>query len=111
MAKGGAFKEELERATNRARLSYVKTHWGKVGKGETFEVSAVDVCRAERVMPVLGVLREVVYETIKMGDKGPTEYVHAFSRRDPPLLIYSQECQKIVIAGGGYRVTWRGIVG
>jgi hypothetical protein len=91
-----------------AQASYAKTHWGKTGNGRSLNLEAVDVCDAELV--TLGTLREVVYETVKGGDGGPTEYEHAFSRRKPPLLVYCQRSQKLVIAGGEYRVTWRGIV-
>lgn len=100
-------RAELEDAERAAR-SYVRTHWGRQGSGELLTLPMLDP-RAG-ALTVLGELREIVYETQKGLDRGPVEYVHEFSRRRPPLLVYHQGCQLLGIAGGEYRVTWRGIV-
>lgn len=93
-----------------AQVSYAKTHWGDLGEGEILEGEALDVCKEETLV-TLGVLREIAYETFKMGDGEPAVYEHAFSKRSPPILAYGQKSGKLVIIAGGYVVSWRGIVG
>ena len=93
--------------TLRQRLSYAATHWGRRGS-KLLDLVACD-CKGELVG--LGKLREIVYETVKGNDPAPTEYQHEFSRRSPPVLAYCVSCRRLVIAGGTYKVTWRGIVG
>jgi hypothetical protein len=92
-----------------ARASYMKTHWGDPGNGSVEQGEAVDVCKEELV--TLGVLREIAYETVKLGDGGPAVYEHKFSRRSPPILAYGRKSGKLVIISGGYSVNVRGIVG
>jgi len=69
---------------------------------------------------VLGALESVTYSTKKGGeDQGKlTDYVHKFGERLPWLAFHvcelGKKCPshgKLVVAGGSYRVTERGIVG
>ena len=97
-----------------AKLSYLKTHWGAAGNGEVVTGEAVDISDEDDTLVALGLLTEIVYTTIKGGDKAPTEYLHKFSKRNPPLLAYGQKSGKLVIVSprkGGYFVSVRGIVG
>lgn len=55
-----------------------------------------------------GELREIQYDTEKLGD-GPSSYVHEFLRPFPTLARTRRG--HLVICGGGYRFTLRGIVG
>lgn len=100
-------KAELEDAEKAAR-SYARTHWGRQGEGKILTLPMLSPKAG--TLTTLGLLREIVYETEKGVDREPVEYVHEFSRRHPPLLVYHQGCQLLGIAGGEYRVTWRGIV-
>jgi len=102
-------RAELEAAEKRARRDYRVTHWGLGGEKATRSLECVDVCR-EGPLVELGQLVSVVYLTRKLGDRGPTEYEHDFSG-SLPVLAYSGEGKRLVVAGGSYRVTPRGIVG
>ena len=96
-----------------ARASYAKTHWGDMGNGEVSQGEALDISKEETLV-TLGVLREIVYETVKGLEDSPAEYEHKFSKRNPPILAYGQKSGKLVIISprhGGYFVSWRGIVG
>jgi hypothetical protein len=96
-----------------ARASYAKTHWGDMGNGEVSQGEALDITKEETLV-TLGVLREIVYETVKGLEDAPAEYEHKFSKRNPPILAYGQKSGKLVIISprhGGYFVSWRGIVG
>lgn len=96
-----ASPEEVRRAFRRYRV----THWGLAGEQEVTASRAADP--RQGVLTQLGTLREVTYETSKAGDPKRTWYTHKFSS-PLPELAYSQS--GLVICGGGYRVTWRGIV-
>ena len=107
-------KKNHLRSARTAALSYVATHWGEAGNGEVVTGEAVDVHDEDDTLVALGLLTEIVYTTIKGGDKAPTEYEHHFSKRNPPLLAYGQKSGKLVIVSpkkGGYFVSVRGIVG
>jgi hypothetical protein len=89
-----------------AAREYVKTHWGLRGPVE---------CRRLRVpnpfaeTPVeMGALVAVVYRTRKGVDRELVDYEHEFERPLPRLCFTSAG---LIIAGGGYRVDTRGIVG
>jgi len=109
----GAFARALGRRENpcgagagKAAVRYRLTHWGLGGKSaRPVAMRAADPTCG--VYTLLGELRSVVYFTEKGGDGGPAEYEHEFSRPRPELL-YSDG--GLVIAGGGYHVSARGIV-
>ena len=87
--------------------SYQEAHWGEKGSFRTRRVWAPDPSEGELI--VLGTLTEIVYLTVKGGDGGRgTDYTHEFER-SRPLLCYNRT--GLVIAGGGYKVSARGIVG
>lgn len=57
----------------------------------------------------VGVLRGLRYRTSKLGDPPNSIYEHEFEQTKP-ILAYDRSSM-LIIAGGGYRITWRGIVG
>ncbi len=86
--------------------AYVRTHWGDEGDWEKRK-SAVPSVQAGPLI-VLGELVRVDYRTVKAGD-GESVYFHHFGPRALPWLAFNGS--GLFIAGGGYRVTTRGIVG
>mgnify|MGYP005846928769 CR=1 FL=1 len=60
-----------------------------------------------RVLVELGELRALVYRAAR--DGRPRQYVHFFER--PPRLLADAHGRQLVIAGGRYCVTRRGIEG
>lgn len=93
----------------KALAEYRRSHWGLSGDGKVRDGRAPDPRAGTLVQ--LGELVSVVYLTRKLGDLAPTEYEHDFGRggRGLPLLAYNRT--GLVIVGGAYRVTARGIVG
>jgi hypothetical protein len=91
----------------RARMAYRITHWGAGGSHPGVRV--LPAANPADPLVELGELFSLVYRTHKLGD-GPSEYEHEFSA-PLPLLAFSVESRRLVIAGGHYRVTARGIVG
>jgi hypothetical protein len=85
---------------------YVVNHWGKTGKNR---ISRLRCPLPDGVLSELGILKSVVYETRKGGDDGPTEYEHDFEKPYPVLAV--NEAGLLLICGGKYKVTVRGIVG
>lgn len=86
--------------------SYRGTHFGHGGTTPTLEAVCGDPRDALRP---IGTLAGVVYRTTKAGDPPESPYRHEFESTRP-FLAYDRY-GLYVIAGGSYRVTWRGIVG
>jgi len=60
-------------------------------------------------LTALGKLVSLVYVTEKAGDGGLVEYEHDFGPKDLAIVAFNRT--GIVLVGGGYRVTERGIEG
>jgi hypothetical protein len=99
----------------KASAEYKRTHWGDIGTGK----HVVGVATRIASLAELGPVRNIVYTTRKGGDPAGelVDYDHTFGRDRPILFEHSchepkcPERGQLVIAGGGYRVTERGIVG
>lgn len=57
---------------------------------------------------LIGTLDAVCYTTVRDGKR--ESYIHRFKKAARPLLASSHDGQQILILGGGYRFTDRGIV-
>lgn len=102
--------EEVVKDVHRADKEYEATHWGRRPPHGLVVVDAADP-RSGETFVVLGRLYAVTYETRKGKDRGPTLYEHVFSKTRP-LLCYSQkQGGRLIIGGGTYKVTERGIEG
>jgi hypothetical protein len=92
------------KAVEAAMRIYRRDHWGQRGSWKQSRLSAAD----PRLLSVaLGELVAVVYRTKKGGDVQLTDYEHHFSR---PLPILSYHAGGLLILGGKYHVTERGII-
>ncbi|HJW55870.1 MAG TPA: hypothetical protein VJ577_11400 [Burkholderiaceae bacterium] len=73
--------------------------------GECFSVEKPDM---PNVALVVGYLDGVMYETIR---DGKTEkYLHRFKKKSRPLLCSSSDGKQLIVLGGAYDFTDRGIV-
>lgn len=97
--------EAVVEDAEQADRDYEKFHWGRAPTEATWE--RVPNVRPGDVLSSLGELSEVAYETKKGGEHAI--YVHAFDAPKPHLGATSDG--GLVIVGGNYRVTRRGIVG
>jgi hypothetical protein len=93
------------RAIEAARAEFKAFHWGNEST-EIIEAEAPQL-RAGQVLMVLGELHAVEYDTEKGAEVG--RYCHDFEHEKP--LLCSTADGQLVIVGGQYRVTPRGIVG
>lgn len=91
----------------RAEAEYKRMHWGQEGERGTRAYVAGDP-REPQVE--LGELVSITYRTRKGEDMELVDYVHAF-KKTRPRLTYVTSSRKLIIAGGTYDVTERGIVG
>jgi hypothetical protein len=97
-------KSAAERAVEAAVKQYRRDHWGQSGPHRVRALRAAD----PRILSIeLGELVAVVYRTKKGEDTRLTDYEHHFSR---PLPVLSYNHTGLVIAGGKYHVTERGII-
>lgn len=93
---------EIDRGVRDYRIK----HWGTRGAYRAQRLSCADPSQGPLVE--LGQLVSVTYETTKAGDPPGTWYTHEFTR---PLPVLAYSSGGLVVCGGHYRVTWRGIVG
>lgn len=61
-----------------------------------------------KAVAVIGELDGVLYTTIRDGVK--EKYIHKFAAKDKPVLCISPDGRQIVLVGGNYVFTERGIV-
>lgn len=112
-ARKPAKKAPAKRRTNgaaatipAAKKKYKRLHWGLTGRGKVARTTAPDPSKGTLVL--LGDVVSIVYRTAKGAD-GLSEYEHEFSGPLPKLLVTTDG--GLVIGGGSYRVTTRGIEG
>lgn len=74
-------------------------------KGKLVTVSKPDM---PDVALIVGYLDAVMYETIRDGKV--EKYIHKFKKKSRPLLASSYDGNQLLILGGGYNFTDRGIV-
>ena len=102
-----AARKITESDVKKAIKDYDRVHWGQRGNGR-----AVQTVAANPLLPLveLGQLVQVVYRTRKGKDRMPTDYTHDFSARGLPLLAFEKNTSLLVITGGIYHVSERGII-
>ena len=96
----------VESAVTEAQRAYRQTHFLARGDEPQTIARAAD---PSGVLTRLGLLVGIQYLTTKAGDPPNSIYNHAFE--NPPILCFNSPERLLVIAGGSYKVTWRGIVG
>jgi hypothetical protein len=90
-----------------AMKMYERTHWGQVGPVDYRKLRVADPFHDACVE--LGQLVSIVYRTKKGRDRELTDYEHEF-KRELPRLAFTMNERLLVICGGGYTVSERGIV-
>ena len=89
----------------KAKRDYRFKHWGLKGNGKASPMTCADP--AHEPLTQMGHLVRVVYETDKLGDPKSTHYEHDFSR---PLPVLAYSSGGLVICGGRYKISARGII-
>jgi len=75
---------------------------------EAEAIDVIDIPPIPDAVAVIGTLDAVEYTTVR---EGKTElYRHKFRAKDRPLLCVSPDRRQILIVGGGFQFTDRGIV-
>lgn len=87
---------------------YVRTHWGQEGHRRPERLRAAILAEGADLI-LLGDLVSCVYRTRKGIDAEPTDYEHAFATPRPRLAYTPGGL--LVIAGGRYTISERGIIG
>jgi hypothetical protein len=84
---------------------FARFHWGDRAAGVT--VGHAPIVLPDEVLTVLGVLDRIDYATTKAGERAI--WYHHFKRQKPKLAHTA--AGRLIIVGGSYRVTARGIEG
>ena len=71
-------------------------------------LATVPVPNAPKVAIVVGYCDGVLYSTVRDGK--PEKYIHEFAKRDRPLLLVTPKGERVILYGGNYTFTERGIV-
>jgi hypothetical protein len=71
-------------------------------------LAEVDLPLAPRVALVVGFCDGLLYTTVRDGKE--ERYIHEFAKRDRPLFLVSPDGRQLILYGGNYRFTERGIV-
>lgn len=90
----------------RAQHEFRRFHWDE--EPDALVRASAPVVTPGSVLVEIGELREVVYRTTKGGGE-VTDWWHAFKDRRPVLAFNSSG--RLVVVGGSYKITPRGIVG
>jgi len=97
-------KSSIDRAVEAALKQYKRDHRGQDGPRGVRGFRAAD----PRILSIeLGDLIAVIYRTKKGEDTRLTDYEHHFAR---PFPVLSYNHTGLIIAGGKYHVTERGII-
>ena len=96
--------ERMARGGRKAAKEYRDFHWGRDADGTA--VWEAPLVRPHDVLTELGELVEIAYATTK--DEAAV-WVHPFEPRRPVLA--STATGRLVVVGGSYRITARGIEG
>ena len=75
---------------------------------KTRRAGVVEIPDLPPTVAVIGTLDFVGYTTVRDGRK--EAYIHRFAARDKPLLCVSPDGEQIILVGGNYDFTERGIV-
>ena len=99
---------------SRARAGYLKeldraadTYESFTGRAATHQTK--HSVPSAKVGFALGPLVGVIYRASRADDGGTHEYLHRFRKSSQPLLIASDDGKSLVISGGKFQVTERGI--
>lgn len=72
------------------------------------ELGVIEIPPIPAEVAVIGVLDGVMYTTVRDGVK--EKYIHKFRESDKPLLCVSPDARQLLVVGGAYVFTERGIV-
>lgn len=75
---------------------------------EATEIDTVNVRPLPKVAAAIGRITAICYETIRDGRK--EDYMHEFARVDRPIFAVSPDGRQLLLIGGNYDFTERGIV-
>lgn len=72
------------------------------------EIGHVEKPTIPDVLAVIGEIEAIAYNTIREGKK--ERYIHEFAKKSRPLFCVTPDGKQIVLIGGSYNFTERGII-
>jgi hypothetical protein len=97
-----------ERMPRSTQLQKAKRRFTRFTGHDAEEVGRVEIPSLPKVATVIGELDGVMYMTVRDGNE--EKYVHEFKGTAKPLLCVSPDGAQLLIVGGSYLFTERGIV-
>lgn len=102
------------RARTRAKLSQRKDVQQAASLYERFSghearpVGTVKLPKPPKVAVAIGPCDAILYSTVRDGVR--EKFIHKFKAKDAPIMMISPDGKQIMLVGGNYRFTERGIV-
>jgi hypothetical protein len=93
---------------NRAELKAASKLYSDFTGNDEPEVVPVKVRSLPKTALAVGTILGVIYETVRDGEK--ERYIHQFKARSRPLFAVSHDGKQLLMLGGAYDFTDRGIV-
>lgn len=96
------------RSTGRSDTQRAGTRYKRFTGHDPEEVSRVELPPLPKAAAVIGDVTAICYRTVRDGRE--EDYIHEFSAHAQPLLCVTPDGKQILLIGGRYTFTERGIV-
>lgn len=102
------------RAKSRAKLSQradvkkAASLYERFSGHEAEVVGTVKIPNLPKVGVAIGKIAGIMYDTVRDGNA--EKYIHKFKKKDAPTLVVSPDGKQLLLVGGHYDFTERGIV-
>lgn len=94
--------------SKKAQLSHAAHLYSQFSGHDADEFQEIEKPQYPDVVTVIGELEAVVYSTVR--DNEHERYVHEFRKSSRPMLCVSPDGNQLLIIGGKFQFTERGIV-
>ena len=97
-----------KRRPTRNRIEQAADLYERFSGHEAEEIGTVSVPQMPEVGVAIGEIAFIGYDTVR--DGVAEKYIHRFHKADRPLFVVSPDGRMLLLVGGRYRFTERGIV-
>lgn len=96
------------RRDEQAEFDRARRLYGDFSGHEAEPLARVAWPKRPKVAFVVGYCDGILYSTVRDGE--PEKYIHRFKKSDRPLLVVDPDGTQLILLGGAFKLTERGIV-